>query len=80
MGKIREKLVVDIGQIEQADKEIDTRVADVLSDVFKKCDALIAQAKSEIDELIGGYGASVVIKNDIQYNIVEKKLKTKKSK
>jgi len=80
MGRVLDKLNIDINEIKEIDKTIEEKVADILIKATKRCEKIVMEAQAEANEIIGGYGAEVVISNETRYNISEKVLKLNKMK
>jgi len=71
-AKIRERLNIDYKKLEDFKKTKDEKVAEILLKAVEKCNLIIKEAEIDADEILSSYGAKLVIKNNVEYNILEK--------
>jgi len=70
--KTLEKLEIDYDFMKKSEKELGNKVASVLNEASLQCNKLILEAEAKCNEILKGCGGKVVIKHNVNYNIIEK--------
>ena len=72
MARVRDRLKnVDPKIVDVSQKRMDERVADILNKAIKQCDDIISEAEKEANEILSVYKGRLLIKNEVNYNILE---------
>ena len=72
MAKIRDQLKIDYKKLEDFKKTKEEKVSEILLKAVEKCNLIIKEAEKDANEILHTYGGALVIKNNIEYNIIEK--------
>ena len=70
--KTLSKLEIDYDSMKEAEKELGDKVGKILTAASLKCDKYILEAEAKCNEILKSYGGKVIIKHNVNYNIVEK--------
>ena len=70
--KTLEKLEIDYDFIQKTQKEAELEIANILTKASLECEKLILQAEAKCNRILSSCGGKIIIKHNINYNLVEK--------